>query len=507
MSITGSRRPFFVAVALLIFALLPFAGSAGARAQSGSASGTFDTSNAAFGIVEVQENRITITRDGSSAQAEIIVKVVTELPGTIVGSVCRTEYTQRMTASGTVSPGQKVWPFSGTLVTDWVLLSGESAACSLAGHDHGEVPHSFTATINGAAMTGFVNGMAFTIADASAILDQPTPAPTPVPAATPTPTEVDFDDGEEFELLEKDCFLDPGLRPVIGVVTAVSGTVEVQRDVSGTYVPIDGGSADAPADPSLVAADSFVLRQGDVVRTGVGAAAKVLIFEKPIPVADLASQAGTPLSELGGNVTEIDELGDSLMCIRAGILDIPGLQDKTVLDLLKGVVRHLTKNWKNGSIFSTRAGTTVCGGRGTEFILAHWREEDETAVLLREGEVAIEAPEPELVMPEGSWTLVSGGAARDLWALDEEDWRSVLDANDPHAAIRALERAPLTEVSATSSHTATPPAASDPDEESDGGGSSAVLILAVVLGGVIVAGGGAAGLLYMRRSSRGDSRQ
>jgi hypothetical protein len=231
--------------------LLTLAGDDDVSAQAESATGTFDTSSAAVGITEVLENRITITRDGNSVRAEVAVTVITELPGTVVGSLCRTEYKQSMSASGSIAAGQKVWPFNGTLVLDWQLISSNPNEC-LGGPTHNETASGFTSTISGTSMTGFVNGMAYTIADASAILDQPTSSPAPAPSVAPTPT-TEFDDafetGEPIELLEKDCFLDPGLRPVIGVVTAVSGTVEVQREVSGVYGPIREGAADAPAAP------------------------------------------------------------------------------------------------------------------------------------------------------------------------------------------------------------------------------------------------------------------
>jgi len=365
-----------------------------------------------------------------------------------------------------------------------------------------------------------------TIADASAILDQPTDAPTLPPTLPPTPTPTeddfeDFEDGEPIELLEKDCFLDTGLRPVIGVVTAVSGTVEVQRDLSGTYAPIQEGDADAPADPSLVAADSFVLRQGDVIRTGALGHAKVLIFEKPIPVAELASQAGTPLRELGGNVIEIDGLGNrtlpgniglfsnTTLCVRLGMLGIPG----TVVDVIRGAI-HEFLMYPSRVEARWVSGPSVIGIRGTEFVLAHWPDEGETALLLFEGEIAVEAPGPEVSLPEGSWVLVNESGAGDLWALSEDGWLSVLAADDPLAAIRALERVPWVQDAASPSPSQSPlrspspsPSRASPTAAAEAGDSSddgSFPLIVVVIALALIAVGGGAGWLYRRRSSSTD---
>src|SRR3990172_7556409 len=164
--------PAFAVALTLLIALTP-SGAREIHAQSGSASGTFDTSVAAVGITEVLENRITITRDGNALQADIAVTVITEGEGPIVGSLCRTEYTQRFAAPGTVS-GQSVWVFSGTFTQDWTLVSGDVAACHFGGGDtseHNEIQFNLVAYISGTTISGFANGMPFTIADASAILD------------------------------------------------------------------------------------------------------------------------------------------------------------------------------------------------------------------------------------------------------------------------------------------------------------------------------------------------
>jgi hypothetical protein len=91
-----------------------------------------------------------------------------------------------------------------------------------------------------------------------------------------------------------------------------------------------------------------------------------------------------------------------------------------------------------GKVNYFSAGTSVIGIRGTDFIMAYLPETESMAVLLREGEVAIEGQEPEVVMRAGSAVLVRDGEAGKVRPLSEAQYQSVVDAEDPLEAIRAL---------------------------------------------------------------------
>jgi len=130
----------------------------------------------------------------------------------------------------------------------------------------------------------------------------------------------------------------------------------------------------------------------------------------------------------------------------------------------------------------------------------------------------VEAPGPEVVLPEGSWVLVDESGAGDLWALSEDDWLSVLAADDPLAAIRALERVPWVQDAASPSPSQSPsqsplqspspsPSRASPTAAAEAGDSSddgSFPLIVVVIALALIAVGGGAGWLYRRRSSSTD---
>jgi FecR-like protein len=271
--------------------------------------------------------------------------------------------------------------------------------------------------------------------------------PLPVGTEDVAPSEAtdvpdDFEGDEELEpappVVPGECFLAPNSsRDIIGVITAASGQVEIQRDVFGDFEVVDPGSIDTQADPSLVAS-TFLVRQGDIVRVRSDSLARMTYFEKSIPLARLADSQGTELSALlEAGTTEIDILPDSVVCLSEDLDQSE--QPTSILDLLSGAFRWTSNSWASGG-FSARAGTTVIGRRGTEFIVGFDANSREATVLVNDGSVEMLNAGDRLLVGAGSWAVSSDdlGFVVNPTAIEGGGFDTVLSSGRPLAAIADL---------------------------------------------------------------------
>lgn len=148
-----------------------------------------------------------------------------------------------------------------------------------------------------------------------------------------------------------------GAAEVVARVQALSGLVEAQRE--GDWYQLETGDE---------------LELGDRVRTDLDALVRLEFLDR-----DPASGAEATLVDLGGD-SELDlseflvERGESPR--RSGFLDV-----------LRGTLHALTQGWRNGSVFSVRAGTSVCGIRGSVASIAFDPADQTATVTSLEGEV------------------------------------------------------------------------------------------------------------------------
>lgn len=121
---------------------------------------------------------------------------------------------------------------------------------------------------------------------------------------------------------------------------AASGAVQYRRGAEGAWQRARQGQ-------ELTLADS--------VRTQKGALARIEFYDAidgaEATVVDLADAAEVSIAQF--------EISRSLPKRRMGLLDV-----------VYGTLRAFTKGWRRGSVFSVRAGTTVCGIRGSAAVIS-----------------------------------------------------------------------------------------------------------------------------------------
>lgn len=143
----------------------------------------------------------------------------------------------------------------------------------------------------------------------------------------------------------------------VATLEALSGLVEVQRH--GEWFEADEG------DP---------LELLDTVRTDVDALARIVFLDGDEATGAEATVVDlTPETEVSIQELSFDE-GDEPA--RSGFLE-----------MLRGALNAVTKGWGNGSIFSVRAGTTVCGIRGSIANVAFDPSEDTATVTSLDGDM------------------------------------------------------------------------------------------------------------------------
>lgn len=78
---------------------------------------------------------------------------------------------------------------------------------------------------------------------------------------------------------------------------------------------------------------------------------------------------------------------DTEICVGSDFL--PEDEERGFIDVIKGGVRALTNGWRRNSIFSVKAGTTLCGIRGSEIIVTHDSATGKTGAYVLEGHMDV----------------------------------------------------------------------------------------------------------------------
>ena len=82
---------------------------------------------------------------------------------------------------------------------------------------------------------------------------------------------------------------------------------------------------------------------------------------------------------------------------------------ENLVDFTKGTIRAFTTNWGSRAAFSVRAGTSLCGIRGTDIEIEHEPLLDETTYRLFTGVVEITAGQERRTLKAGQTVTVTGG--------------------------------------------------------------------------------------------------
>jgi hypothetical protein len=142
------------------------------------------------------------------------------------------------------------------------------------------------------------------------------------------------------------------------VLDAVSGVVEVLRD--GEWLTGEEGAE---------------LALEDQVRTDANSFARVRFLDDD--------------PDAGAEATIVDLSPDTTVVIEELSIerDDQGAQRTGVVGMIRGVINTITKGWGSGSLFSVRAGTTVCGIRGSVANVGYDPESAEATVTSLDGEM------------------------------------------------------------------------------------------------------------------------
>ena len=125
---------------------------------------------------------------------------------------------------------------------------------------------------------------------------------------------------------------------------------------------------------------------------------------------------------------------DSEICFEEFDVGTAPVRRTTLISLVEGALRAITKGWKNGSIFKVEAGTTVCGGRGTEFFVSYLPGVDLFYTELLEGQldVSSEATGDTETLTDYQYLVVSEGDMVSTGPITQEQW----DANLEDSGLR-----------------------------------------------------------------------
>lgn len=146
--------------------------------------------------------------------------------------------------------------------------------------------------------------------------------------------------------------------PVVGDLDSVEGFVEVKR--GGEWFEAEVGDE---------------LHQGDEVRTDPDSHARIIFWDEH--------------DGHDAEPTVVDLSPETHLAIHDLMVELEGGKPARsgFLEMLRGALHAVAHGWGNDSLFSIKAGTTLCGIRGSAANVAHDPHDDSTAVAALHGEV------------------------------------------------------------------------------------------------------------------------
>jgi hypothetical protein len=189
-----------------------------------------------------------------------------------------------------------------------------------------------------------------------------------------------------------------------GKIAAITGQVEFLE-----YASASGWSSWVPARTGVQ------LEKGDSLRTGPGSSVTIVFS-----TANRDFIVNKVEAVLGPN-TEI-EIGD--LIFRESLSS----QDQSVLRLIRGTLRALTKNWGIKSVFSVRTGTSICGIRGTEVAISYDPGTDSADVHLDYGDAFVKSGGRELTLQPSTSVTISKGQIGSPRPLSASMWNMIVSS-------------------------------------------------------------------------------
>jgi hypothetical protein len=175
------------------------------------------------------------------------------------------------------------------------------------------------------------------------------------------------------------------------------------------------GSDDTDWKPAL---DAMLIKKGDTVRTASGGKAIIIYQGNDGGYGALSIGSDTEI-----NIDEFTAMEQEGM--PAFLSGITGKKYNGLMTLIKGTLRWITKGWKSSSIFSVKAGTTLCGGiRGCDVIVRYMPDYDGLQMFVREGSVALTSNKTntEKNLNSGQWINAINGKFEEIQNLNDDAW-------------------------------------------------------------------------------------
>ena len=129
----------------------------------------------------------------------------------------------------------------------------------------------------------------------------------------------------------------------------------------------------------------------------------------------------------GGTYIILSE--DSEVCFDEFFITVNPVRYDTVAKLVSGALHVITSGWKNGSIFTVKAGTTISGIRGSDVFIQYDPDFDFVQTLVIEGHVDVtsEATGETVSLSDNQGVVIVEGDIMDIAHISQDLWDSYLE--------------------------------------------------------------------------------
>ncbi len=234
------------------------------------------------------------------------------------------------------------------------------------------------------------------------------------------------------------------------------------------------------------------IRIGDTIRTGTGGRLRIELVDR-----DEIRQTGPSVINVSRNTT-----------MEFSKFMAPYNEDSeasTVVSVIRGAIRVFFRTWHyratHNSSFSTRAGTAICGIRGSDVLISYNPEYETVAASVYEGlmDVTSTLTDQTVSLTDGQFVLVSGGEFDPVLPMTQQDWDEMV----AKAGVEDMQPLSLEELERLLQISQQPfysPESKQPEER------SGVPVLIIVLAGITAAAIGV-GMYLLIKSRRGYRRE
>lgn len=179
-------------------------------------------------------------------------------------------------------------------------------------------------------------------------------------------------------------------------IVTVSGEVMIQR----------------PGEGSFLATEGTYIAPGDIVTTGADSILRIALeFRDPDFPSSVTPEYVTIGADSEVHIEELEYYSTEKQ------------EERGVIDLIKGVIRSFSRSWRARSIFSVKAGTTLCGRRGSDVLVCHDPGSKKVSAYVLEGHMDVSSTETGEIrsLTENQKLVVENGIFGSIQSLSENE--------------------------------------------------------------------------------------